>query len=79
MDRLTLPGGLLLGGAALLVDVVEDFLGHVGWDDGRNDSQFTATHGTQFDLNLENPLQSACPGKRSEGSVDFYYRFSTSF
>ena len=67
---LTLAGGLL-GGAALLVDVVKDLLDHVWLRNRGDDPQLAAAPRAHLDIYLEHPFQSLCPGKRSQGIVGF--------
>jgi len=68
MGPYTLPGGCR-GGAALLMDVIEDLLDCVWFGDRCDDAQPRAAHWTQLNIDFEYPLESLCPGKWREGPV----------
>ena len=65
------PAGRLPGWCLLLMDVVEDLLDRVWFGDRCDDAQPTAALGTQLNIDFEDPLESLCPGKWSEGAVGF--------
>ncbi len=55
----------------MLMDVVEDLLDRVWLGDRCDDAQPNAALRTQLNIDFEDPLESLCPGKWSEGAVGF--------
>ena len=56
------------------MDVIENLPDDIRLGDCCDDAQLATALGTALNLYFEHPLESFCPGKRSQGTIGFSIR-----